>query len=320
MLKSLMLIVIFTTTSMAQLPPTATPTVSPTATPAPAPVVTPPSPSPTPVPAPAPAVPSPSPSPTAEPSPAPSTPSPTAASPPGPSDVPTPAPSTGPPADVPPSGTFADGWTNRAVIAGTALAGAFFAATLMEDGAMNVVEDDSVTKKTDFSGIGKNFDPSIGEYEDEERDLIDSEADEHVSDSQLIESPAHVFPHHLLDYVVIDVDPTIVVDNLQDESFFHPFLYQNSSNHSISIDVNPSDDFNDILVSQSGYIPHLSPPFAVADDVPDIHSVDMPQLSPTRSIEEDNTYHNSRNCKKKNKMQTVDADQVNTGNNMDSTT
>ncbi|KAI3827712.1 hypothetical protein L1987_01795 [Smallanthus sonchifolius] len=92
---------------------------------------------------------------------------------------------------------------------------------------------------------------------------MDSEADEHVSDDLLIESPTHVFPHHLPDYVVIDVDLTTVVDHLQ-------------------------DDFNDILVSQSENIPHLSPPFAVADDVPDIHSLDLPQLSPTRSIAEDN--------------------------------
>ncbi|KAI3695090.1 hypothetical protein L1987_78078 [Smallanthus sonchifolius] len=117
---------------------------------------------------------------------------------------------------------------------------------------------------------------------------MDSETDEHVFDSQLIESPTHVFPHHLPDYVVIDVDPTTVVNNLQDESFFHPYLYQNSSNHSNSIDVNPSDDFNDILDSQFGYIPHLSPPFVGADDVPYIHSVNIQQLSPTGFIAEDN--------------------------------
>ncbi|KAI3804804.1 hypothetical protein L1987_26618 [Smallanthus sonchifolius] len=95
--------------------------------------------------------------------------------------------------------------------------------------------------------------------------LMDSDADEHISDPHLLESPIHVFPHNLPDYVVIDVDPTTVVNNLQDESFFHPYLYQNSSNHSNSIDVNPSDDFNDILDSQSGYIPHLSPPFSIAE-------------------------------------------------------
>ncbi|KAI3747513.1 hypothetical protein L6452_09972 [Arctium lappa] len=119
MFKCFMLMAVFTTSCIAQ-PPTATPTVSPTASPTPAPVVTPPSPSP----APAPGVPSPSP--TAVPSPAPSPDTDTQSS------SPSPGPSTtGPPADVPPSGTFVDGWVNRAVIVGTAVAGSFLAVTLM---------------------------------------------------------------------------------------------------------------------------------------------------------------------------------------------
>ncbi|KAI3694886.1 hypothetical protein L1987_77868 [Smallanthus sonchifolius] len=111
--------------------------------------------------------------------------------------------------------------------------------------------------------------------------LMDSDADEHNSDADLIESPTHVFPHNLPDYV--DVDPTTVVTNLQDETLFHPYLFQNSSNHSNSTYVNPTDDFNDTLDSQSRNIPHSSP----ADDVPDDVLGDIPWLSPSRSIAEE---------------------------------
>ncbi|KAI3732521.1 hypothetical protein L1987_63726 [Smallanthus sonchifolius] len=46
--------------------------------------------------------------------------------------------------------------------------------------------------------------------------LMDSDADEHNSDANLIESPTHVFPHNLPDYVIVDVDSTTVVTDLQD--------------------------------------------------------------------------------------------------------
>ncbi|KAI3825225.1 hypothetical protein L1987_06703 [Smallanthus sonchifolius] len=96
--------------------------------------------------------------------------------------------------------------------------------------------------------------------------LTDSNVDEVVSDPHLMESPTHVFHHNLHEYVVIDVDPTIVVNNLQDESFFHPYLYENSSIHCNAIDEIQSDDSNAIHDSQSGYIPQFSPPRSIADD------------------------------------------------------
>ncbi|KAI3812521.1 hypothetical protein L1987_17231 [Smallanthus sonchifolius] len=69
--------------------------------------------------------------------------------------------------------------------------------------------------------------------------LMDSDVHEHVSDPHLIESPTHVFPHNLPKYVVIDVDPTAVVNNLQDESLFHPYLYENASIYCNAIDEIP---------------------------------------------------------------------------------
>ncbi|KAI3744230.1 hypothetical protein L1987_57307 [Smallanthus sonchifolius] len=51
-----------------------------------------------------------------------------------------------------------------------------------------------------------------------------------------MDSPTHIFPHNLPEYVVIDVDPTTVVNDLQDESYFHPYLYENSLIHSNAID------------------------------------------------------------------------------------
>ncbi|KAI3819782.1 hypothetical protein L1987_13633 [Smallanthus sonchifolius] len=65
-----------------------------------------------------------------------------------------------------------------------------------------------------------------------------------------------------------DVDPTTVVNNLQDESLFHPYLYENSSIYCNTIDEIPSDDSNDIIDSQSRFIPQFSPPRSIVDDAP----------------------------------------------------
>ncbi|KAI3820065.1 hypothetical protein L1987_13921 [Smallanthus sonchifolius] len=97
--------------------------------------------------------------------------------------------------------------------------------------------------------------------------LMDSDVDEYVSDPHLMESPTHVFRHNLPEYVVIDVDPTTVVNNLQDESFFHPYLYENSSIHCNSIVEIHSNAIHD---SQSGYIPQLALPRSIIDDDPNI--------------------------------------------------
>ncbi|KAI3821643.1 hypothetical protein L1987_09212 [Smallanthus sonchifolius] len=83
--------------------------------------------------------------------------------------------------------------------------------------------------------------------------LMDHDVDEFVFDPHLMESPTHIFPHNLLEYVVIDVDPTTVVNNLQDQSFFHPYLYENSSIHCNAINEIQSNDSNAIHDSQSGY-------------------------------------------------------------------
>ncbi|KAK3042932.1 hypothetical protein RJ639_001008 [Escallonia herrerae] len=139
-LQLFMLLTLFATSCIAQSP-AAAPKVSPTATPTPSPTVAPPTPSPSPSPvavpspSPAPSSPTPSPSPSKTPTPVPSvapsspTPAPTVASPPAPPTAPTPADA--PAADGPPSGTFADGWVNRAVIAGTALTGTCLAMALI---------------------------------------------------------------------------------------------------------------------------------------------------------------------------------------------
>ncbi|KAK3002922.1 hypothetical protein RJ639_019902 [Escallonia herrerae] len=151
-LQLFMLLTLFATSCIAQSP-AAAPQVSPTATPTPSPTVAPPTPSPSPSPSPvavpspspAPSSPTPSPSPSKTPTPAPSvapsspTPGPTVASPPAPPTAPTPA-------DGPPSGTFADGWVNRAVIVGTALTGTCLAMALIMSRAVShsrsVVEAD----------------------------------------------------------------------------------------------------------------------------------------------------------------------------------
>ncbi|KAI3825534.1 hypothetical protein L1987_07024 [Smallanthus sonchifolius] len=157
--------------------------------------------------------------------------------------------------------------------------------------------------------------------------LMDHDVDEFFfSDPHLMESPIHVFPHNLPEYVVIDVDPTTVVNNLQDQSFFHPYLYENSSIHCNVIDEIRSDDSNAIHDSQSRYIPQFSPPRSIADYNPIANDNigDILQLSPPLSISDDNpdqcleTF--SRNCKKKKKVQADDVDQLNTSSNMDSTT
>ncbi|KAK2978853.1 hypothetical protein RJ640_010423 [Escallonia rubra] len=138
-LQLFVLLTLFATSCIAQSP-AAAPKVSPTATPTPSPTVAPPTPSPSPSPvavpspSPAPSSPTPSPSPSKTPTPAPSvapsspTPAPTVASPPAPPTSPTPAEA--PSADG--SGTFADGWVNRAVIAGTALTGTCLAMALIK--------------------------------------------------------------------------------------------------------------------------------------------------------------------------------------------
>ncbi|KAI3671859.1 hypothetical protein L1987_87056 [Smallanthus sonchifolius] len=90
--------------------------------------------------------------------------------------------------------------------------------------------------------------------------LMCPDVDDLVSDHHLMESPTHLFPHNLPEYVVIDVDPTTVVNDLQDESYFHPYLYENSSINSNAIDEIHSEDSNAIHDIQSGYIPQFSPP------------------------------------------------------------
>ncbi|KAI3801959.1 hypothetical protein L1987_30079 [Smallanthus sonchifolius] len=117
--------------------------------------------------------------------------------------------------------------------------------------------------------------------------LMHNDVHEFVSDQHLIQSPTHVYAHNLPDYVVIDVDPATNVNNLQD--------YPNA--------------FPD---SQSGYIPHFSHPRSNSKD----NEGDLHQLSPNTIDLDENSDHDSRNCKKKNKMHADDVDEVNTGNNM----
>ncbi|KAI3821118.1 hypothetical protein L1987_08675 [Smallanthus sonchifolius] len=96
--------------------------------------------------------------------------------------------------------------------------------------------------------------------------LMCPDVDDVVSDHHLLESPTHLFPHNLPEYVIIiDVDPTTVVNDLQDESYFHPYLYENSSIHSNAIDGIHSEDSNAINDIQSGYIPQFSPPLSIVD-------------------------------------------------------
>ncbi|KAI3806685.1 hypothetical protein L1987_22599 [Smallanthus sonchifolius] len=114
--------------------------------------------------------------------------------------------------------------------------------------------------------------------------LMHNNVDEFVSDNHLMESPTHVFPHNLPDYVVIDVDPTTVVNNLQDQSFFHPLLYESSSINCNVIDEIQSDYSNAFPDSQSGYIPRFSPPGSISD----YNTGDLHQLSPNTRVLDDN--------------------------------
>ncbi|KAI3745131.1 hypothetical protein L1987_58234 [Smallanthus sonchifolius] len=84
--------------------------------------------------------------------------------------------------------------------------------------------------------------------------LMYRDGEEFVNDPHLMESPTHVFPHNLSDYFVIDVDPTTIVNNQEDHSFFHPYLYEDSSIHCNAINESQSDHSNALTDSLYIYL------------------------------------------------------------------
>ncbi|KAI3704142.1 hypothetical protein L1987_74356 [Smallanthus sonchifolius] len=82
--------------------------------------------------------------------------------------------------------------------------------------------------------------------------LMHNDVYEFVSDHHLMESLTHVFPHNLPNYVVIDVDPLLTI-------------FKSSSINCNVTDEIQSDYPNVFPDSQSGYIPHFSPPRSNSD-------------------------------------------------------